>query len=378
MVLKISMTRMLMLSLLVFTATNASEQDMKEASEKAAEFDITLVEQLALFYAEESIKQMSIPLALRIFSTGDNKPSKKAELKKLRNNPPKINADGVVYPLGENNPLSFIYSSQNRTMTVSERIINKRGVVGYYGLTAIELAGELNKESSRKKDRAEADFAYDSIADNLSLQRLYNSPPENKKKFYQAVDRIIKAKLKWTQKERFLNAARAAAARNQLPESASTEIDGFKAHLILRHFSVTPDENQFYTDRYVKGWDRKPSLNSPLLVSDQKVSTNQILNGFIHFQGAVNGADGMANVVADFSLMDPNGQIIFEIPVVQIWRHQAPPQYHLQIGTNNISFSMDDESKIGQYTVEAKVCDQVSNRCSVLRHPIELMRQQNN
>jgi len=137
---------------------------------------------------------------------------------------------------------------------------------------------------------------------------------------------------------------------------------------------VQPQLTPFYSERYVKTWDRVHGIRSPMLVSDQKFQIDQLLNGFIHFQGANNGVDGKGKVDVEYKLIGPNGEIIFEKQKVKIWHNQVPPQTHLQIGENNISFSMDNESEVGQYLLMAKVCDQVANLCVDIKHPIELLK----
>ena len=356
--------------LLAFETSN-----MKKNIETKESFDLAMVEELALFYAEESVRNITVPLTLRVVEAlNGEKVSKEDQINNIRSNPPKVNEKVVVFPFGKNNPLSFVYNPDNRTMTVWERFIKKRGAIGFYGLTSEELAVEINKTTSRKKDRASADFAYDKITDSLSLKRVYRFPPKNRKKFYKEIDKILKIRMKWMRKERFLKTAKAAANRNKPPESAASENKGFHAVLVLRHFSVPPELTQFYTGRYVKTWDRVHGIRPPLLVSDKTFQVGQLLNAFVHFQGASNGENGKGKVELEIKLIGPNGEVVFEKQKIKIWQNEAPPIKHLQIGENNLSISMDKESTIGQYLILANVCDQMTNRCVEIKHPIELLK----
>jgi hypothetical protein len=351
----------------------AKTTSMTKESIPRGSYNLQMVEDLALFYAEESIRKLRIPLTLRVLGAiAGNKIDRKSEVSKLRSNPPKANEIGVVYPFGAKNPLSFEYNADKGSLVVWERIIYKRGSIGFYGLTAIELANQLNQNTSIKKDRAGADFAYDSNADALSLRREYTKVPKDKNKFYKEIDHLLKIQNKWTQSDRFIKAAIAASQRNKPPVNASSEKDGFTATLALRHFSVEPKLSQFYIDRYVKSWDRIPTMKPPMLVSDRRVKSNQVLNGFIHFMGSENSLDGTADVMAEFKMIDPSGEIVFEMQRVQLWNYQSPPLNHLQIGENNISINFDAPSKLGDYIIEAKVCDQVNKKCVDLIHTIEL------
>jgi hypothetical protein len=141
---------------------------------------------------------------------------------------------------------------------------------------------------------------------------------------------------------------------------------------MLRHFSVEPQLTQNYTGRYVKGWNLGHGINPPLLVSDNKVLNTQALNGFIHFQGASDGAEGTANVTAVFRMIGPDGNVVFENLKIQIWDTKAPPESHLQLGLNNLVIPFNRESIPGEYLIEAQVCDDVKTQCIDLKHSILL------
>lgn len=368
----VSLVRLICAPLLFWMTTVLSTVSTAADGKSGGGFSLEVVENLALYFATESTRRLHIPLAMKIFMIATDEPTRQEEIDKIRANPPKANERGVVYPFGKHNPLSLTYNENRRTMTVWERFVKKRGRIGYYGLTGVELAAALNEATSREDERAGTDFAYDPVADAVSLHREYQRPPEDLDRFYEEVNGMVKAQLHWLESERFIEVAKAAVKRHAPPVTASAENDGFRASLVLRHFSVYPVLTQFYVARYVKTWNRRHGAPSPLLVSDDRVYTGQNLNGFIHFQGATSGDDGSGAVNATFRLLYPNGTPVFENHQVEIWRTPSPPADHLQLGLNNLVVPFGAGTPLGSYKLEAKVCDEVAGRCVSLTHPFEL------
>ena len=57
---------------------------------------------------------------------------------------------------------------------------------------------------------------------------------------------------------------------------------------------------------------------------------------------------------------------------VPIWRSEAPPSDHLQIGVNDISFALDEDNPRGTYRLEVEVCETTASRCVKLAHAFVL------
>jgi len=340
------------------------------ASEAAATggFDLATVEELALYFAEESMRRLRVPLPLRLLMGG---PSKQEKLEEIRQNPPKADDAGVVYPFGDKNPLSFAFDRAARTLTVWERMMKKRGSIGLWGLTGPEAAAALNAASTRR-DRGGADFAYDALGDALSFRLVYRRPPADRGRFYEEVNRVVGTQLDWSEK-RFLKEMNAIVDARKTPASATATRDGFRATVALRHFAAGRDDTGRWVWRYVKAWSRPAPGPAPRMLSDAEVSAEQPLHAFLHFQGAVADAAGKARVEADLRLVGPEGRVRSSTPGILVFEGEAPPVGHLQLGDRGATLELAAGEPHGRYRVEAEVCDRVANRCVSLVHLIALI-----
>jgi len=334
----------------------------------AGRFDLATVEELALFFAEESVRRLRVPLSVRLFMGGV---SKQEELEKVRRNPPRADRDGVVYPFGDSNPLSFVHDPEARTLTVWERMIKKRGSIGLWGLTGPEAAAALNTASTRR-DRGGADFAYDALRDALSFRLVYRQPPADRKRFYEEVSRVVATQLEWSEK-RFLKEMNAIVEARKTPASATATREGFRATVALRHFAAGRDDTGRWVWRYVQAWSRPAPGPAPRMLSDAEVRAEQPLHAFLHFQGAVADAEGKARVEADLRLVGPEDGVRSSTPGILVFDGEAPPSGHLQLGDRGATLELAAGEPRGAYRVEAEVCDRVANRCVSLVHPISLV-----
>jgi hypothetical protein len=330
-------------------------------------FDLATVEELGLFFAVESVRRLRIPLLLRLLPLGHDEPSKQERIDAILDDPPRADAQGVVYPLGDKNPLSLVYNAEARTLSCWERLVKLYGSTTAFGPTGPEMAAALNAASSRDRDRGGADFAYDPIRDAISLRRDYLHPPTDRNRFHKELSRLLRTELKW-EKGLYLERATAIAESRRPPSSATATTDGFGATLVLRHFSAEPAAARHWVERYVRAWDHPPGGLEPRLVSDRELRVDQLLHAFIHFRGARDDAWGAAAVEATFRLLAPDGSEQFADLELPIWEGKAPPADHLQLGVNDISFSIDREEPTGTYQLEAEVCDVVTSRCVTLAH----------
>ena len=103
-------------------------------------FDLAAVEDLALFFATESMRRLRIPLLLRLVTSSKNEPTKQERIDEILADPPRADAQGVVYPFGDKNALSLVYNSDTRSMSCWERLVKKYGSTGMLGLTGPEMA----------------------------------------------------------------------------------------------------------------------------------------------------------------------------------------------------------------------------------------------
>jgi hypothetical protein len=122
---------------------------------------------------------------------------------------------------------------------------------------------------------------------------------------------------------------------------------GFSAMLML-----SDDPEQF-----LKDWNR-PTAKVALKTSEA-ATRGKPFAAFIIFMGCDNDAKGHADVVADLTLVGPDGKVLAEQKNVQIWQNSpAPPPREMQLGTlKAVPIQPDDPA--GEYEMRAKVQDRV-------------------
>ena len=333
-------------------------------------FDVQAVEELALDFAVAAVRKAPIPLTARVLQLKFGRINKQEMIAEIESDPPRIDEQGVVYPFGDKNPLSFVFDSGSRSLSCWARLVKMYGWTSAFGLTGPELAAALNAATYRPRDRGGADFAYDPIRDALSLKREYLHPPTERDGFVKEVNRLLSTQRKW--EKRYLKEMEPIAEKRLRPDSAEAEKEGFGAALILRHFSVEPAESDDWGKRYLETWDRPPGGWEPLLTSDRELLVDQTMHVYVHFHGAGRSDRGGSTVNATYRLLAPGGELVFEQPDVPIWRDAALPRDHVQLGAKDLSFAIDEAEPTGVYRLEANVCDTATGRCVALVHPFEL------
>lgn len=341
-----------------------------QAKSSSAQFDQETVEELALFIAEESMRRIYIPITLRILSIGHDNPTRQEMIDKISADPPRADAKGNVYPFKKNNNMSFVYHAETGEMLVHESMIETKGKMPRWGLTAPELADALNAASS-KRQRGGTDFVYDPYRDALSFQLRYANPPKDRERFYQDIHKLKKTALKWSG-DKFSNTVKGIAEKRKPPDTAIASSDGFEAALILRHFHADADQSQWALNRFFARWDRPKRHIAPRLVTDQELRPGSKMYSFISFMGATEMADGKNQISASFRLRGPDGSILLANQPPAIWNAPARDADRRQLAMNDISFRIENEPA-GRYQFEADICDMPSERCVKLVHPFELL-----
>ncbi len=336
------------------------------ARSKTRPINAETAEEVALFFALESMRRLRVPLVLRlVFPDGS---SREEELERIRQSPPRLNASNVVYPFGDKNALSMVLHEGRGVLSCRYSLSEKRGTVGGWGLTGPEMAAVLN-EHSTARERGGAEWSYDPIRDSVGLQRDFSSLPADDDKLYRELNQFMKTG-NWWFNERFVKRLVPLVEARQPPASASAEEEGFGATLVLRHFSQQNHEmGAHFAGRYLRGWDRKWGHRAPRVVSDRALDIDQLMYIWVHFEGAGTGEPlAEAAVYAKVRIVRPDGSLAVDEITLPLWRGEAPPGGHLQIGMNNVSFSLDADEPRGDWTIEARVCEDGRDRCVDLRH----------
>lgn len=133
----------------------------------------------------------------------------------------------------------------------------------------------------------------------------------------------------------------------------------FGAQLVL-----TPDETQF-----VRAWSESVApLNLPATDSVRRGSSVTVM---LVFQGCTPDRSGRCDVVANFSLLAPDGAFIPGGSGLLWSREPMPGQLHL--GNTSMGVSFDVTDPIGQYKVIATVMDKVSGQTLNLGSPLKVL-----
>ena len=130
-------------------------------------------------------------------------------------------------------------------------------------------------------------------------------------------------------------------------EWAKTE-QGFTAMLV---FSNKPQQ-------FLEDWS-KPGAIAEIRMSES-ASRGKPCVAFLVFSGCGADKEGLADVVADISILTPDGKVLGEKKAVDICeKHPAPPDNQQQLGVGNLGIVLEPNDPAGMYEVHAKVSDRV-------------------
>ncbi|NMG73516.1 hypothetical protein [Aromatoleum diolicum] len=125
----------------------------------------------------------------------------------------------------------------------------------------------------------------------------------------------------------------------------------------VEHFGVqlvlTPDEAQF-----VRAWSASGAPSS--LPATASVRRGSSVTAMLVFQGCTPDVSGKCDVVANFSLLAPDGTLI-PGGTGLLWSDEPMPG-RLHLGNASMGVSFDVNDPVGQYKVIATVKDKVSGK----------------
>jgi len=116
-----------------------------------------------------------------------------------------------------------------------------------------------------------------------------------------------------------------------------------------------------FTDKpreFLDNWD-KPTESVDIATSET-APRGKPCGAFIMFIGAGADKDGLADVVADLSIIAPNGKIYGEEKGVEIWQKKPASQgKKLGLGVAQLKFVIEPKDPAGKYQICAKVHDRI-------------------
>jgi hypothetical protein len=126
------------------------------------------------------------------------------------------------------------------------------------------------------------------------------------------------------------------------------EEQGFGATLLL-----SDKPQQFLDD-----WNKQASVIE--LGTTGSVSRGKPIVAFIVFTGCGADKQGLGDVLADMSVLTPDGKVLGENKAVDICQKRpVPPVMQLQLGVGNLGIVIEPNDPAGTYEFHAKVSDRV-------------------
>lgn len=131
---------------------------------------------------------------------------------------------------------------------------------------------------------------------------------------------------------------------------------------------ISPDPGGFLNE-----WAKPPSReNPPNLVTTSTAPRGDATGAFVLFQGCRPNPDGNCDASVDFEVLSPDGSVYASLDDAELWRDKpevAVPV--IQLGVDYMVTLIDPEDPLGRYTVRARLCDQVAERCIDLTSEME-------
>jgi hypothetical protein len=138
---------------------------------------------------------------------------------------------------------------------------------------------------------------------------------------------------------------------NPLPESDDMKSVGtFGARLIF-----IADEQILF-----KKWDTPSETVN--IDTVESVSINQPISAFVIFSGCKPDAANFCKVLMRFRIIQPDGTVYSETPVMEVWHNKPAPQGRsLELSAQYLKVIVEAHEQRGCYTLQAQVRDDNSN-----------------
>lgn len=122
--------------------------------------------------------------------------------------------------------------------------------------------------------------------------------------------------------------------------------DGFGAMLL-----TTNDREGF-----LRAWD---GPTPPHLDISDRATRGAPIAAMLLFYGCRAGADGNCNVTAEFTILQPGGQVYGEPFSGEAWRGAPGPDGAIRLSTTNISLIVEPQDPMGIWTIRIRITDHV-------------------
>ena len=141
-------------------------------------------------------------------------------------------------------------------------------------------------------------------------------------------------------------------------------IDGFGASLLV---TDSPEE-------FIESWNQPASPEyQPKISTTNRAHRGDTVEAVVLFQGCRADGAGFCDATTDFVILRPDGSEYGALPDGELWQgKQAPPQGVLLLGVVSLVFIVEAEDPLGEYTIQAKVCDSVGEVCLDLVQKLEV------
>ena len=121
-------------------------------------------------------------------------------------------------------------------------------------------------------------------------------------------------------------------------------------------------------EEFLEAWDKPAAPDyAPQLTSADRVARGQPIVAFVFFTGCRANDAGHCVSTTEFQVLRPDGSEYASLDRSELWTDKEPPVSRaVQLGIAYIGVVIEPDDPLGEYTVKAKVCDQVAGRCLTL------------
>ncbi len=287
---------------------------------------------------------------------------RRAVKEQIRENPPKVTAEGVYQLDSPNGRIAFEYDAENGLLLCDAFVHKFRGRPhAVFGLSRAEVVAALEAEAERGTSTGGGAVFLDTVADGIFLRRAYGEEVPARR-LAKELDLLTKAGEAWSY-EHYLQAAKRYAATLKPPKSATARAGDFEVTLVLTQDPST-----------MEAWNTAPGSKMPDPITRSRVEQGRPMIAVVLFSGATVSAGGRARVEGKFHADYPNGEpAAWNLQQVHWDRPVAPPAGHVQHAERNVTLTFDARQPLGTYLIRGEVCDVGSGHCVEIEHPFELV-----
>lgn len=279
--------------------------------------------------------------------------------RRLRDDPPRIDADGVFQIMAPAGLVAFEYDAAGQRLHCDAVIQKVRQECTRFGLCREEILAVLERAAAAGLDTGGGELFWDPVAEGFFLRRTYSEPPRSLRRMARELDRLMAAGERWFRRH-YLAAILDHVERLAPPESAIGQNGDFEVTIVL-----TPDL------RYQDLWRGPGPRPQPRVISRREFARGDEVWALALFSGGGMETDGELRLEAQYVFVYPDGSE-HGSPVGNLWWSEPPPPDRLQMSELRAAIELDEDAPLGDYRVRIQVCEPTLVRCVTAETPFRV------